>query len=96
MGLPAESQAEVASWLENDQEPDEVHFDTKQQVLFFLREAIQMCYLDGHFSDAERSCLEEISSRSGISQASIAYIEDWVKEGMEWRREGDILLSLEA
>ena len=95
MGLSAELQQKVGEWLNSKLDPNDVVFDTKRQALFFIREALQLCYLDGHFSEEERSCLNGIRQRVGISRASFEYVEDWVKEGLAWRQEGELLLGLE-
>lgn len=96
MEISSKCQEEVAEWLENDQDAERVKFDTKREALFFIREALQLCYMDGHFSGEERELLMQMCSRFGVSRASFEYIEDWVKEGINWRQDGERLLDLEG
>lgn len=96
MEISTERQVEVSEWPESDQDPEDVRFNTKREALFFIREALQFCYMDGHFSAEERELLMTMCNRFGVSRASFEYIEDWVKEGINWRQDGERLLDLEG
>lgn len=67
---------------------------TKKQSLFLIKEAIQLCFVDGHFSDSERAELGKIGAELSISSDEISSIEMWVREGIEWVKRGDELISI--
>lgn len=72
-----------------------LEFRNKKQALFFFRDAIQLCYIDNDYSQAERDEVSQIAKELSISLENIRKIEDWVQKGMEWQAEGSTLLELE-
>lgn len=72
----------------------DIHFVNNNQALFFMREAMQLCYIDGSYNDREKEIIEEIRKNNSLPKESIERIEDWVVQGMAWRAEGDKLLNL--
>lgn len=71
-------------------------FEQKEQSLFFLREAIQLCFVDGSYNEAERAIIMEFAENMGVSVDSVLKMEAWVKEGIDWAEKGDSLLDLEV
>lgn len=65
----------------------------KQQSLFLIREALQLCYVDGHFSDTERLEVEKLGVELGIDTQEIDCMESWVLEGMDWVKRGEEMLQ---
>jgi len=76
---------------END---DNISFENSEQALFFLREGIQICNIDGNYSDEERKLVYSLAKKLGVSKASVAIIENWVEAGRKWEEKGDALLKL--
>ena len=72
-----------------------LQFETKYQSVFFLREAVQLCYIDGVYHESEKKEIEKITEELGVSLTTLKEIEDWVVDGMKWRERGDALLDLE-
>ena len=73
----------------------EMSFDSKKKSLFFLREAIQLCYIDSEYSDEEQLEIRNIANELDISFDAVEKIEAWVLRGFEWQQEGELLLDLE-
>lgn len=72
-----------------------LEFETKYQSVFFLREAVQLCYIDGLYHEHEKNEIQKITEELGISLTTLKAIEDWVADGMKWRERGNALLDLE-
>ena len=72
----------------------EMSFDSKKKSLFFLREAIQLCYIDSEYSDEEQLEIRNIANELDISFYAVDKIEAWVLRGFEWQKEGELLLDL--
>ena len=73
----------------------EMSFDSKKKSLFFLREAIQLCYIDSEYSEEEQLEIRNIANELAIGFDTIEKIEAWVLRGFEWQKEGELLLDLE-
>ena len=101
MGLTEENikllQAAAEYDLATDQGKEffKLQFSTKYQGIFFLREAVQLCNIDGVYHDSEKDEIKIITQELNISLSTLKEIEDWVIEGMKWRERGDALLELE-
>lgn len=101
MGLTEENikllqdSAEYDLASEQGKEFFKLQFATKYQGLFFLREAVQLCHIDGVYHDNEKEAIKNITQELNISLSTLKEIEDWVVEGMLWRAKGDLLLSME-
>ncbi len=80
--------AEVKSFLS-------VSFTTKKQAIFFLEEAIQLCYIDGIYHEKEKAEIRLLTNELNISTDTLDKVEKWVQEGIAWRAKGESLLSLE-
>ena len=78
-----------------DKENIEVNFNSKKESLCFFQQAIQLCHLDGRYSDKEKNEIQKLSETLNISKDSITKIENWVEEGIKWAKDGDNLLYLE-
>lgn len=72
-----------------------ISFDSKKKVLFFIRDAVQLCFMDGEYSQEERNEIKSIGTEADILNETITKIEEWVERGSNWRIEGDKLLELE-
>lgn len=80
--------------LENGKR-QEIHFETKQEKVLFLMQALYMCWLDNSYSDSEREEIVAIGDELGIHSSELAEIESWVKQGIDWMRVGAEMLGLE-
>lgn len=96
LGLSEETILELDDLIRDEENIVEVEFDSKKQGLFFLKEGIQLCYVDGHYGDKEKELIREKAFKLGISLEHVHKIEEWVLEGIEWSNRGDQLLELEV
>lgn len=91
------TQSEI--WKAEDQrsnnDSESIHFETKQEKLLFLMQALYLCWLDDGYSNSEREEIVKISVELGIHESELAEIESWVKQGIEWMGAGAKLLGLE-
>jgi DnaJ-domain-containing protein 1 len=72
-----------------------IKFDNKKKCLFFLEEAIQLCFTDGVYQNEEKEEILKIATEMGVSLKSVKAIENWVKDGIQWQKQGVELLELE-
>lgn len=72
----------------------EIIFKTNKEKLFFLIQAVQLCLIDGDYSNVEKKELRNICTEIGISHRSLCEIENWAYEGIAWNKRGEELLNL--
>lgn len=75
-------------------EPVIFNFESMQQKLLFIREAIQLCCIDNDYDENEQKEIYKIAKEFNIPQEHIKKIEQWVFDGIEWKNKGDEFLSL--
>lgn len=73
----------------------EILFNNKKQSLFFLKEAIQLCYCDSNYSEKERDLMKEFAEKLNVSEKTLKSIEEWALEGYMWSKKGEMLLEME-
>ena len=83
----------LTSLMNNSEKKIPVNFENKRQSLFFFREGIQLCHVDGKYDDPEKKEIAAIAKELGIKSSEIKKLEKWVIDGMEWVKIGDKLLS---
>jgi tellurite resistance protein len=91
LGLNEDSINFINSCWGEKQRP-QLTFNDSTEKRFFLRQAIELCSVDGHYDNAERKLVHEFASELGIPDQIVAALEDWVAEGMKWQAEGDKLI----
>jgi hypothetical protein len=96
LGLSEEVIEALDQLIQDEDNIVEIEFESKRQALFFLKEGIQLCYVDGHYGLEEKRLIEEKAAKLGVSVESVKKIEAWVLEGIEWSNKGDQLLELEV
>ncbi len=69
-------------------------FGTDREKMFFLIQAVQLCWVDNNYSDAEQEELRNICREIAISEESLKVVEAWAQEGVEWNKRGEALLEL--
>ena len=62
--------------------------------MFFIVQAVQLCWIDDDYVEVERIEMRTISNELNISLKSLEKVEAWVEEGMKWNKKGDELLKL--
>lgn len=72
-----------------------LEFDTSEEKMFFLIQAVQLCWVDNNYSDEEKAEIRKICQEINVSDNALEAVEKWAKEGMEWNRRGEELLKLE-
>ena len=71
-----------------------VNFETDREKMFFLIQAVQLCWVDNEYSDVERKEIRDMCKEMNISVEALEKVEQWVSEGMEWNKRGETLLEL--
>lgn len=79
----------------SDESSKEIYFETKQEKILFLMQALYLCWLDDEYSNLEKSEIITISDELGIEASELVEIESWIKQGIEWMEAGAKLLRLE-
>jgi len=74
----------------------EITFDNKKQSLFFLKEAIQLCYCNNVYSEEEQKLIKEFTDKLNLSRETLKVIENWALEGFMWAQKGEKILELEV
>ena len=72
-----------------------VSFDNKKKSILFLKEAIQLCKVDGEYHEKEKAEIDKIAKEMGVSANAVKEIEDWADKGIQWQKDGIKLLNLE-
>lgn len=71
-----------------------LEFETDREKMFFLIQAVQLCWVDNNYSEAEQNELRSICREITISEEALKAVEAWAQEGVEWNRRGETLLEL--
>lgn len=69
-------------------------FGTDREKMFFLIQAVQLCWVDNNYSEAEQKELRNICQQIDISEEALREVEAWAQEGVEWNKRGEALLEL--
>ena len=69
-----------------------ISFETDLEKLLFMREAIQICYVDNRYDVKEKELVEKFSKDFEFSKEIVKTIENWVEDGMAWKKRGDDML----
>lgn len=96
LGLDDNSRDLISEMLNSDNLSPDITFVTKRQTLFFIREALQLCYMDGSYGVEEKELIEIMRKNNSVTKATVEKIEEWVVKGITWRNEGNTLLALEG
>lgn len=70
------------------------NFETDREKMFFLIQAVQLCWVDNNYSEAEQKELRTICQEIAISEEALMAVEKWAREGIEWNKRGETLLAL--
>ena len=95
LNIPANAQKELESLIYSSENIIDIEFESKKQALFFLREGLQICYVEGQYYIEEKEMMGEMAKKLGVSDKKLAQLEQWVIEGIEWVHRGDKLLEVE-
>jgi hypothetical protein len=79
--IPQEEKVNIEKLINSKDIKLDIEFDNMRQSLFFMREAIQVCYAEGCYCQAEKNMIHEMGQILGISEDKIKEIEDWALEG---------------
>jgi len=96
LNLPEYTQRELETFVRSKDNAINVSFETKRQALFFLREGMQICYIEGQYYQTEKDMIEEMAKMLGVSCETVKKIEQWVREGIEWSARGEEILEMEG
>ena len=71
-----------------------IDFESDRQKMFFIVQAVQLCWIDNEYCAAEKQEIRKICREIGISEESLKIVEEWAYEGIEWNKRGEKLLEL--
>lgn len=94
--LGDQKKQELEAMIYSKENKVDIYFEYRKQALFFLREGIQVCYIEGQYQKAERDMVHSMSQQLGISKKCVEEIERWALEGREWANRGEKILELEC
>lgn len=89
-----EAEVESLEKLKDGTNEITVNFEADREKMFFLVQAVQLCWVDNNYSDAERKEIQDMCQEMNISGEALEKVEQWVSEGMEWNKRGETLLEL--
>lgn len=92
-GLGEDAKLELNSCWETNT-PISVEFENIQQRNFFFIQAIQLCWIDGSYTDREKEEIRQLAGETDTPIKTIEDIEEWVHEGIVWNEKGNMLLDL--
>ncbi len=94
LGMNAETMEEFINILgESEINSEDVIFNARKQAIFFIRESIQLCYIDSKYDIKEKKLVEKIAGKNNIDINHVNKIEDWVKKTIVLAEEGNKLLE---
>ena len=70
-----------------------LEFSNSLQKKFFIREAIELSCINEHYAGEERACVRKFAEELGVSASTVESLEQWVNEGMAWKKRGDVLIQ---
>lgn len=70
------------------------NFETDKEKMFFLIQAVQLCWVNDDYSELERKDMRKICHELNISMETLEEVEKWALEGYEWNKRGETLLEL--
>lgn len=79
----------------NRSEKISLTFASSKEKMFFLIQAVQLCWVDNEYTEIEKKEMQVIAEELGIDRQALKKVEEWVYEGVEWNRRGEELLSLQ-
>ncbi len=69
-------------------------FNTKEVRIIALQQLIKISYKDGHFGKEEQDKVFLIAQKMGLNDPALMIrIEKWVRQGFDWRYEGEEMLK---
>lgn len=71
-----------------------VSFESSKEKMFFLVQVIQLCWIDGEYTDSEKAEIASLAEEIGITRAALEAVENWAYEGIVWNKRGNDLLLL--
>lgn len=94
IGLDEKDLAEIRVYWESSEKP-RISFATLREKMFFFIQAIQLCWIDNNYTDVEKDEIMALQLELNVNSEAINSIEEWVYEGIQWNKKGDLLLELE-
>lgn len=77
----------------NRNEKVSITFESSREKMFFLIQAVQLCWVDNSYTETEKKEMKTIAEEIGIERQALEKVEEWAYEGIQWSRRGEELLS---
>lgn len=96
--LTEEEIVEIYEVLEHGASIQKLTSDLKSKKSGYLlvQELITLAALDGNYCEDERKAVRDIAARCGVSESRVMALENWVEEGIAWRKKGLTLITPET
>ena len=94
LGLSVDDLVQINDAWNSDELHMPLEFTNSKSKMFFFVQAIQLCWMDNAYLDAEKQEIRLIAKELHISEEAINQVEAWVEEGMAWNNRGIALLEL--
>ena len=92
LGIPEDDIAVLPAVMTQTEEIP-LTFASRQEALCFLREALQLCMVDNDYSESEQKEIMKLAKEFGVEPERVYALEKWVQDGIEWKKQGDILVE---
>lgn len=93
IGIDEANLTKIKDAIDHNIDSKEIIFENKKQSLIFIQEALQLSYIDNRYDKNERKIIHAIAKINKISVGAVKQIEDWVLDGMLWKKAGEELLN---
>lgn len=92
--IPQHEREKIIEIISAEKFDIEIEFDNPTQALFFIREGVQICYVDGSYDLPEKEMIYKMGEMLGVNKNKIEEIENWVLEGIKWTEKGNKLIGM--
>ena len=96
LNIPEDERANIEKLINSSEINLDIELDNMKQALFFIREGVQICYVEGRYCQAEKDMIYKMGQVLGVSNEKIKQIEDWAFEGIQWSKRGETLIEMEG
>ena len=90
--IPENERTKLENLISSNEIKIDIEFENSTQSRLLIREALQICYIEGCYGDEEKDMIYKFGKKLGINSNQIEKIEKWVLEGIKWSEFGEKLV----
>jgi len=96
--LDEESIKEIYEILEKGSSIDSLlgEINEKKTGYLLIQELITLAHIDGNYGKEEKTAIIRIAFQLNVSPSRVEKLEQWVLDGLEWRKRGIELIKVEG